>query len=170
MPSQIYALGPGLPLQLEVSWSVGWRDGVVRFDGLEIGRLDGGYDEIRLGRKLSLPDGSALHVQLVRESGPLGYAEELHVYVNGKPVPGSAAIPIPGWAYFFILTCVLVPVVSQGGAVPTVIGLGGAAGCTKLSRDTTLPVAKRVLLCAAMTAGAWGVFGTLASLAASTGR
>lgn len=170
MPSQSYALGPGLPKQLELSWSIGWRDLVVRFDGLEVGRLDGGYDEVRLGKKLSLPSGSTLHVQLVRERGAFGYVEELHVYVDGKPVAGSAAIPIPSWGYLFVVASVLVPVVSLGGAIPCVLGFGGAGTCAKLARDTSRPVATRVLLCAAMTVGVWGVFGALASVAASTGR
>lgn len=169
MPSQSYALGPGLPKQLEISWSVGWRDLVVRFDGREVGRLDGGYDEVRLGKKLSLPDGSRLHVQLVRERGAFGYVEELHVYVNGRPVAGSAAIPIPSWGYLFVVACALVPVVSLGGAIPSLLGFGGAGACAKLARDTSRPAPTRVLLCAAVTVGVWGVFDALASLAASTG-
>ena len=60
-------------------------------------------------------------------------------------------------------------VVSLGGAIPSLLGFGGAGACAKLARDTSRPAPTRVLLCAAVTVGVWGVFDALASLAASTG-
>ena len=64
---------------------------------------------------------------------------------------------IPGWAWIFVVGCVLIPVVKLGGAFPGALGGGGAFGCVAIARDPTKPVATRVIFCAMVTGVCWSM-------------
>ncbi len=68
---------------------------------------------------------------------------------------------IPQWAYLFAVLCGIIPVLTLGGAVPVMVGVGGAGGCLKVARSGSLPLGVRVLLCLVITAGCWLAVGTL---------
>lgn len=69
--------------------------------------------------------------------------------------------PIPPWAWVFAVACGVLPVLTLGGAIPGAIGFGGAAGCIGVARNPDMPVAARVGICVAITAGCWVVVGAL---------
>jgi hypothetical protein len=85
------------------------------------------------------------------------------------PSARAAAIPVPGWAYVFALACGVIPVLSLGGFVPAMIGIGGASSCIKISSTGSLHGFLRVLLCIVITIGCWILFGGFVlSVAATT--
>jgi hypothetical protein len=159
-----FALEVGGPKRLTVSWGFRWKDFVVRLDDQEVGRISGGFDALRLGESFALPNGSSLRAQLVMEKSWAGKVPQLHLYVDGKPVPGSEAVPLPRWAYLFIAACVAIPIVTLGGAIPAGIGGGGAAACAALARDESNTTGKRIVYCVAVTALCWAAFGTFLTL------
>lgn len=77
---------------------------------------------------------------------------------------GKKYIARPAWSIVFAVICLLIPVVSLGGAIPFLIGFAGAAICISAAR-TTLPTAVRVGLCVIITALVWGLFVFLLYLA-----
>jgi hypothetical protein len=89
------------------------------------------------------------------------------------PPPSAAAAvrAVPGWAYLFALACGVIPVLSLGGFIPAMIGIGGASSCIKISSSGSLPGVVRVFLCIGITIGCWVVFaGMVASIAATKRR
>lgn len=88
MPSQLFALAENGPERLEVAWRRGWRETTVLLDGEALGTIPTRRD-LAEGRAFRLPDGSMLHVQLVKR---FSYAELL-VERGGMPLPGSSADP-----------------------------------------------------------------------------
>ncbi len=88
MPTQRYALEPNGPKRLTLSWKGMYKTLQVALDGHVLGIIPD-QKALRTGQSFPLPDGSAVHVQLVRA----GMATELRVTRNGQPLPGSAADP-----------------------------------------------------------------------------
>jgi len=88
MPKQMYALEPGGPKQLEISWKGMWKDFTVKLDDQVIGGLSG-QKELKAGKQFTLPDGSTLSTQLVQKMS----SAELQVLRNGQPLPGSSSDP-----------------------------------------------------------------------------
>jgi hypothetical protein len=67
----------------------------------------------------------------------------VHVIRNAAPREGSAADPVPAWAWIFMITCGFIPVISLGGALPAVIAACGISAARSLARNTRWPVALR---------------------------
>ena len=87
----------------------------------------------------------------------------------GAPVRAStAAIPVPGWAYIFAVACAIIPVVTLGGLIPAVVGLGGASACVKVSSSGSIPGALRLLICVGITLGCWLLLAALLVSMAAT--
>jgi hypothetical protein len=78
----------------------------------------------------------------------------------GAPIRRAPA-EVPQWAYLFAVLCGIIPVLTLGGAIPVAVGVGGAGGCIKVARSTSLPLAARLILCLAITAGCWLVVGSV---------
>lgn len=89
MPSLKFALDPGGPERLEVSFSGMWKDIVVHLDGQPIGAIPS-VIELHQGQSFTLPDGSVLHI--VKRTRSLGNVE-LQVTRDGKLLPGAGADP-----------------------------------------------------------------------------
>jgi len=83
-----YALEPGGPKRLEVSWSAMWKDFTVKVDDRVVGRASG-PKELREGKKFRLKDGSSLSVRLVNKLS----GAELAILRDGQPLPGTSADP-----------------------------------------------------------------------------
>lgn len=88
MPKQLYALEPGGPKRLEISWKGLWKDFTVKVDEQRVGTLDG-LNVIKEGQQFTLPDGSVLNVRLVQKFP----GSELQILRDGQPLPGSASDP-----------------------------------------------------------------------------
>ena len=158
MTQKRFALVQGGPKSLLVSWGFGWKDFVVRLDDHEVGRIDGGVKALLAGAKFGLPDGKLLSVRLVMEKGALGKIPALHLHVDGAPVPGSEAVPLPRWGYAFMCACGAILLAARGGLVAGALAARGAALCASIARDMSRSVKTRVALCAAVTAAAWTIF------------
>ncbi|MBU1145382.1 MAG: hypothetical protein KJ971_05965 [Firmicutes bacterium] len=79
------------------------------------------------------------------------------VFVDSKkPYIPLKKLPIMGWV--FISACFAIPIVALGGLVPTLIGLGGAIFCARLSGSPYINPIIKFLGCVAITGLAWGVY------------
>ena len=89
MPRQTFALEHGQPKRLKVAWKWGWKDLTISLDGQPVGAIP---DQMALtgGQDFPLPDGSTLHVQLVRRMNE----NELDLRRDGKPLPGTSSDPL----------------------------------------------------------------------------
>src|SRR4051794_19747555 len=92
MPTKKYSLRPGEPPRLEITWiqwGRWWKNMTVRLGGVELGTL---YTrkEIEAGSTFALPDGSTLEVR--RPDAVCSM--DLHVLLDGRPVPGSDLDPV----------------------------------------------------------------------------
>ncbi len=83
-----YALEANADKRLELSWDGVWRDMQVVLDGQLLGTIPD-QKALQAGQDFHAPDGSTLHIQLVR--GFLSYS--LQILRDGRPIPGTAAYP-----------------------------------------------------------------------------
>jgi Fas apoptotic inhibitory molecule (FAIM1) len=75
---------------------------------------------------------------------------------TGKQVDSSNSVP--SWVWAFVLACGIIPIISLGGAVPALIGSGGAAYCYSISQDTSKKMTTRIFMCFGVTAICWSLF------------
>lgn len=79
--------------------------------------------------------------------------------------------PIPGWAWFFVVGCGIIPVITLGGAIPAAVGFGGAGACMSVARNRQMSIEARIGTCIAITVGCWvAVIAVIAAIVASQGR
>lgn len=88
MPSRKFSLENGQPKNLEISWSLSFKNIVVKLNGQELGRM-ASKAELQEGRTYTIDNGSELKFQLVGSVFP-----ELYVALNGQPIPGSDSNPM----------------------------------------------------------------------------
>jgi hypothetical protein len=88
MQKLTYALEPGGPKRLEVSWKAMWKEFTVKVDDRVVGRASG-QKELREGKRFRLKDGSHLSVKLVNKLTGV----ELEILHDGQPLPGTSADP-----------------------------------------------------------------------------
>ncbi|HSD82279.1 MAG TPA: hypothetical protein VLG46_00370 [Anaerolineae bacterium] len=78
-----------------------------------------------------------------------------HSALTGKPV--TMMQPMPKWVWVFVVACVVIPVVTLGGAIPALLGIGTAWICVAISRHPTLSTRTKVLLSLGATMLAWAL-------------
>lgn len=89
MPTYTYTLEKGGPKLVEISWRGFFCKNVsVSFDGQLLGIIETRKD-VKQGRHFKMPNGSDIFVRLVNSMT----ATELHVLLDGKPLPGSGSDP-----------------------------------------------------------------------------
>ncbi|MEL6310435.1 MAG: hypothetical protein AAFR81_18735 [Chloroflexota bacterium] len=76
-------------------------------------------------------------------------------------------LPTPWWGWLFIVVCVAIPVIAVGGAIPSAIGAGAAAGCYSVSKNPEMSATTRMGACLGITVIAWALFGGLIFAVAS---
>jgi hypothetical protein len=64
-------------------------------------------------------------------------------------------LPLPGWAWIFIIACGIIPILTLGGAIPAVIGVGGAFFCASVAKDSSKETGTRVAICSGITILCW---------------
>ena len=75
------------------------------------------------------------------------------------------ATPMPKWGWAFAVACLLIPLIAVGGALPMLLGIGGAGLVSHIARSNK-PQSQRVGLCAVVTLAAWAMFVALVLLTA----
>ena len=154
-----FSLEHGGPKRIRVTWAFQMKNVEVFFDGTRVASF-ATADDFKRGTTVKLPDGSMLSARWGPVAGvPL--LKGVHLVRNGLPIPGSAADPVPGWAWPFIIACAVIPVVTLGGALPAAIGFGGAGGAMSISRFSKWSKAARISACAALTVACWAGFALL---------
>lgn len=89
MTKRSFALEPGGPKRLEVSWGLSYRSFAVSLDGQRVEPV-GTKALLKQGMAWTLPDGSRLEAK-IRTATIHGH--DLLLYRDGLPVPGSGADP-----------------------------------------------------------------------------
>ena len=64
---------------------------------------------------------------------------------------------LPWWTWLFIVACIILPVTTIGGAIPTGLAAGGMLLCVNVSLSATIKLPIKLLLCFGITAAAWGL-------------
>lgn len=94
-----------------------------------------------------------------------GITFKYDLIIDGRSVttgqPAAASQPLPGWSWAFIIACGLIPVVALGGAIPAVLGIGGAFACTAIARNKSKSTGTRIALCVGVTVLVWILFGVM---------
>ncbi len=85
---------------------------------------------------------------------------------TGQPI--APIVPMPKWAWLFVLACIAIPVVALGGALPAIIGFVGAYACVAVVRKVEWKPIGRVAAAIGVVAAAWGVFLVLSGTVLST--
>src|SRR5262249_17770718 len=152
-----FALEPGGRKRLRVTYAWNLKNAEVFFDGKRVGTFAAKADFER-GAEFALPDGSSLAVHFGGVKGA-PFMKGGHLLRHGGPIPGSAADPVPTWAWPFMLACVAIPVISLGGALPAGIAGAGVSGVLSAARASRWSPAMRVAACALIMAACWGAFG-----------
>lgn len=67
----------------------------------------------------------------------------------------------PWWIGIFVVTCVAIPIVSHGGALPVVIALLASIWCFRVSVLPNLKLTIKVLICFGIAILSWGLLGVL---------
>jgi hypothetical protein len=88
MPTKMYALARNGPKRLQLSWGLGWRNFIIRLDGLEIAQIHSAQ-QLRQINTFDLDVDSKLTVVLD--------GNKLNVSLNGWPVPGTPGDPVRRW-------------------------------------------------------------------------
>ncbi len=65
--------------------------------------------------------------------------------------PASLRVPLPKWAWIFIVACIAVPIITLGGALAGAIGFGGAYVCLDIARRSAWQTRRRVVVSAGVT-------------------
>jgi hypothetical protein len=159
-----FALDPGAPRRLTVTYPANLANAEVLLDGQKVLAF-ASKEEFQRGTTCKLPDGSILTVRFGPIEGvPVPILKGVHVIRNGQPVPGSAADPVPKWAWVFMIACALIPVITLGGALPALIGFGGVGTTLTISRMKNWSVPLRAGVCAAVALACWGALGLLVTV------
>lgn len=91
-----------------------------------------------------------------------GFTFNFDLSIDGRSVttgqPIAALLPMPKWAWLFVIVCAAIPVLTLGGAVPVLIGIGGAVGCMTVTRSSTRSTRAKVAWSIGITVAAWAVF------------
>jgi hypothetical protein len=150
-----FSLDRGGPKRLKVTYAWNLKNAEVFIDRKRIGSFATKADFER-GAKFTLPNGSDFSVRFGPVTGA-PFMKGVHLLRDGAPVAGSAADPVPKWAWPFMIACAAIPMVSLGGALPAVIAVAGVSGILSAAR-TTWSAALRAGACALMTLACWGAF------------
>jgi hypothetical protein len=90
IPPRHYIIDSGGQRELYLTWdAMTWKNFVITVDRKEIARIDNGARELRNGRDFKLPGGATLKIQIKGNF----FFKDLHVFVNGEPIPNSPSDP-----------------------------------------------------------------------------
>jgi hypothetical protein len=91
-----------------------------------------------------------------------GFTSNYDLSIDGRSVqtgqPTAPLQTIPKWAWIFVVACVVMPIITLGGAIPALLGIGGAFGCVIISRHPTRSRRAKIMWSLGVTVLCWGLF------------
>jgi hypothetical protein len=141
-------------VELDKRWASGKR--IIRVDGQIVSEskvvwMDtGSDDEFWIGGH-----DCVIHRRTNGFTGSYDLSIDGHSVHTGQPVAKLRAMP--KWAWIFIVACGIIPLLTLGGAVPVLIGLGGAWGCVVVSRHPTRSTRAKAVWATGITLVAWAL-------------
>jgi hypothetical protein len=151
-----FALDRGRAKRLKITYAWNLKNAEVFFDRKRVGCFATKADFERGGR-FTLPNGSTLSVRFGPVTGA-PFIKGVHLLRDGAPVPGSAADPVPKWAWPFMVACAAIPVISLGGALPAAIAVAGISGVLSVARAGQWSTILRAGACALLMVTCWSAF------------
>jgi hypothetical protein len=142
-------------VELDQRWTTGKR--IIRVDGqlaLESKPAlvnSGSDDEFRISTH-----------ECILHSRTNGFTSNYDLSVDGRSIhtgqPVAKLQPVPKWVWIFVVICAAIPVLTLGGAIPAVLGIGGAVACVVISRRPTRSIRAKVSWLVGITALVWVLF------------
>ena len=94
-----------------------------------------------------------------------GLSIKYDLFIDGKSFSTGKSYtplpPIPFWLWFVAFACGIIPIISLGGAIPALLGVGGATICLSQCRDESKTIQVRVIICIGITILVWVLFAFL---------
>ena len=160
------------------TWTFKLEDGTHTVD-LEHGYFSGKRtiyvdNKLVLEEKKSFDTGSAHSFQINGHTCTVhvqvkGFGFNFDCTIDGRSVETGQEVlpplPLPGWAWIFIVGCGIIPILTLGGAIPGGVGVGGAYFCATLAKDANKDTGTRILMCAGITGLCWVIIFVLLSSA-----
>jgi len=114
---------------------------------------DGKQVEYQLNANIGF--GGSIACTLKRDGEEI-YNQRHSVLGGGKAGFGFGILKeIPRWAWPFVALCAAIPLITLGGAIPTVGGLIGVLSCAGIAKRSSWSLVVRLLLCGLVTLGCW---------------
>ncbi|MGI6248082.1 MAG: hypothetical protein ACOYJX_01565 [Acutalibacteraceae bacterium] len=64
---------------------------------------------------------------------------------------------LPWWTWLFIVACIVLPITTLGGAIPTLLAFLGIILCVKVSSLSTIRTPLKFFSCFGIAAAVWGI-------------
>ena len=64
---------------------------------------------------------------------------------------------VPRWTWLFLVACIILPITTIGGAIPSVLAMLGIILCAKVSLSTRISTAIKLMLCFGISTAVWGL-------------
>jgi hypothetical protein len=153
----------------KTSWTIQLEDGThtVELDkrwagGKRVIRVDGQI--VRESKTVWLDTGSDDDFQLGSHACVLhrrtnGFTSNYDLSLDGRSVqtglPVARLQDTPKWMWFFVVACGIIPLLTLGGAIPFLLGFGGAVACVVVGRHPTRSTRLKAVLAGGITIFAW---------------
>ncbi len=159
-------------------WTIALEDGQHTIE-LEHGYISGKRTICVDGTQIELPPGESSSFLDFGSNHPFKIGNHfciIHIRTNGitfnfdLSVDGSSistgkqvdsSNSVPSWVWAFVVACAIIPIISLGGAIPTMIGFVGAGYCYSFSQDTSKKMATHIFMCFGVTVISWSLFTVL---------
>ena len=151
-------------VDLDTRWASGKRiirvDGQIVFESRSALMNTGGDDDFLIGTH-----------QCILHSRTNGFTSNYDLSVDGRSIqtgqPVAKLQSIPRWVWIFVVACAAIPVVTLGGAIPALLGIGGAAACIVISRHPARSTRSKALWAVGITLLAWVLLIAFVSMVAN---
>ncbi len=144
------------PHTIEMEHNIFSNKRVIRVDGQVVER--GKFSAFDFGGDYPFFIGERQAVLHMRMNG-VQYKYDISIdgrsVQTGQPVVKLQAMP--KWVWIFIVACGISPVVTLGGLIPVLMGLGGAWACVVISRNPMRSASAKVLWATGITLAAWAL-------------
>ncbi len=119
-------------------------DGQVVYQGRSYATDFGTDDSFQIG-----PHACTVHTRTIWTKVEYDLSIDGLSITTGQPV--APRVPLPKWAWLFMIACMAIPLITLGGALAGAIGFGGAYVCLDIARRSTWQPRRRAAISAGVT-------------------